>query len=246
MDKVFSCLHLYDILACFVPGIFTVIYIAFGLKLLNFPPQTFSTNILTESIAFFVVCYYVGLIVQEIGKFVETYDFKRLFKDTFSNGILLKDSKIISIYDKRKCWNVLKEHFGIGIDLRIQNKNKLKEKIMEYGHLLYVRCREALKFVYKNTDKLNQSEIFNIQYGLSRNLAATSLVALGYFSTINVWLIMQCGSLLNMSLPLILFFYVCSRLFYNRSKRFACYHVQNVITLYLSTYDNSNSPRMTI
>ncbi len=246
MDKIFNKLHSYDIMGYLIPGIFTLTYIIGGVSLLGYPVYLFDKNILTDSIAFFVLCYYIGLINQELGFFIECFELKRIFKDTYSNNILKKESKIISMQDKIKCWNIMRDHFKIPIDLHIKDTKQLNDKISEYGHNCYIHCRESLKFLYRNANILNQSEIFNIHYGMSRNLLSSSLFSMLYFSIITIFLTYQTNQINIIGLILTILSYVCSKMLYKRTHRYAKYHVSNTIKLYLATYDNTESPSINI
>ena len=244
MDKIFNKLHSYDIMGYFIPGLFTISYVIFGLSLLKYSINLFDKNIFTNSIVFFVFCYITGLLIQEIGSIIERYELKKIFKDTYSENILKKDSQIIPLTDKIKCWNILKKHFKIPIDLHIKDKNKLSNKIGEYGHICYTRCRETLKYAYRSANILNQSEIFNIHYGMSRNLLVSTLLGIIYFSIITIFLTLKTGQVYILCMILFLIMYFCSKLFYRRSQRYAKYHVNNTIALYLATYDNLEAPQI--
>ena len=226
MDKIFNKLHSYDIMGYFIPGLFTISYVIFGLSILKYSINLFDKNIFTNSIVFFVFCYIAGLLIQEIGSIIERYELKKIFKDTYSENILKKDSQIIPI------------------DLHIKDKNKLSNKIGEYGHICYTRCRETLKYAYRSTNILNQSEIFNIHYGMSRNLLVSTLLGIIYFSIITIFLTLKTGQVYILCMILFLIMYFCSKLFYRRSQRYAKYHVNNTIALYLATYDNSEAPQI--
>ena len=132
----------------------------------------------------------------------------------------------------------MKKHFKIPIDLHIKEKYKLSKKMGEYGHICYIRCRETLKYAYRNANILNQSEVFNIHYGMSRNLLASTLLGIIYFSVIAIFLTLKTGQVYILGTILFLIMYFCSKLFYRRSQRYAKYHVNNTIALYLATYDN--------
>lgn len=246
MDKIFNKLHSYDIMGYLIPGIFTLTYIVFGLSLLNYSTYLFDKNIITDSIVFFVLCYYIGLINQEVGFFIEKYELKKSFKDTYSHNILKRNSQIISLQDKIKCWNIIRDHFKIPIDLHIKDKKQLNAKINEYGQNCYVQCRESLKYLYRNSNILNQSEVFNIHYGMSRNLLVSSLLSILYFSIITILLIYQNNHINIIALALTILSYVCSKMLYKRTQRYAKYHVSNTIKLYLTTYDNTESPSINI
>lgn len=246
MDKIFNKLHSYDIMAYLIPGIYTIAYILFGLSLLKYSIDIFDKNIFTNSIVFFVFCYITGLLIQEIGSTIEQYELKKIFKDTYSNDILKKESQIITLTDKIKCWNILKKHFNIPIDLKTKDKNNRSKKLSEYSHLCYIRCREFLKYAYRNANILNQSEIFNIHYGISRNLLAASLFAIFYFSLITVFLIIATEKIYFHGIMLMFIMYICSKLLYKRTQKYAKYHVCNTITLYIATYDNSGNTEFSV
>lgn len=246
MDKIFNKFHPYDIMSYLIPGIFTITYIYLGFYFLNFSINLFDNNFLTNSVVFFIVCYYSGLIIHEIGYLIEKYELKKIFEDTYSNNILRKNSSILKEEDRVKCWNILKDHFNIPINLRLNTAQLIDKKICNYGQICYERCRESLKYTYRATGTLNQSEIFNIHYGMSRDLLATSLIAIMYFGFITIFNIVQTMKFPILPFILIFVMYVCSKFLYNRTKRFAKHHVSNTITLYLSTCNNSNSPSFTI
>lgn len=238
MDKIFNKLHSYDIMGYLIPGLFTISYVVYGLSMLQYSIDLFDKNIFTNSIVFFVFCYIAGLIIQEIGSMIERYELRKIFKDTYSENILKKDSQIITLTDKIKCWNIMKKHFKIPIDLHIKEKYKLSKKMGEYGHILMFRDNEYNKYAYRNANILNQSEVFNIHYGMSRNLLASTLLGIIYFSVIAIFLTLKTGQVYILGTILFLIMYFCSKLFYRRSQRYAKYHVNNTIALYLATYDN--------
>ena len=244
MDKILNKLHSYDIMGYLIPGLFTISYDIFGLSMLKYSIDLFDKNIFTNSIIFFVFCYIAGLLIQELGSILERYELKKIFKDTFSDNILKKDSKIITLTEKIKCWNILKNHFKIPINLHIKEKYKLSNKIGEYGHICYTRCRETLKYEYRNSNILNQSEVFNIHYGMSRNLLVSTLLGIIYFSVITMFFTFKAGQVYTLGTILFMIMYFCSKLFYRRSQRYAKYHVNNTITLYLATFDNSEAPQI--
>lgn len=227
-----------------IPGLFTISYVIYGLSMLQYSIDLFDKNIFTNSIVFFVFCYIAGLIIQEIGSMIERYELRKIFKDTYSENILKKDSQIITLTDKIKCWNIMKKHFKIPIDLHIKEKYKLSKKMGEYGHICYIRCRETLKYAYRNANILNQSEVFNIHYCMSRNLLASTLLGIIYFSFITMFMTFKTGQVYILGTILFLIMYFGSKLFYRRSQRYAKYHVNNTITLYLATYDNSDAPQI--
>lgn len=244
MDNFFNKLHSYDIMGYLIPGIFTNSYVILGLSMLKYSINLFDKNLFTNSIVFFVFCYITGLLVQEIGSLIEQYELKKIFKDTYSGNILKKDSKIIALPDKIKCWNIMKKHFKIPVDLYVKDKNKLTDKICEYSHICYTRCRETLKYAYRNANILNQSEIFNIHYGMSRNLLASVLLGIIYFSIITIFFTFKMEQVYILGIILVFIMYFCSKLLYKRTQRYAKYHVNNTIILYLATYDNSDAPQI--
>ena len=140
----------------------------------------------------------------------------------------------------------MRDHFKISIDLHIKDTKHLNDKISEYGHNCYVQCRESLKYLYRNSNILNQSEVFNIHYGMSRNLLASSILSMLYFSIITILLTYQNNYINIIGLTLTILSYVCSKMLYKRTQRYAKYHVTNTIKLYLATYDNTESPSMNI
>lgn len=238
MDKIFNKLHTYDIMGYLIPGIYTISYIILGLSLLKYSVNIFNKNILTSSIVFVTLSYIVGLFIQEIAYKIEKYELKHIFKDTYSFDILNKASTIISKNDKLTCWKILKKHFKIFIDLRTKNIHERNKKIRNYSQSCYERCRELLKYKYRNENCLNQSEIFNIHYGMSRNLLAASLLAIIYFSIITIILICVYGKFSIIGILYCCTMYACSKLMYGRTQRYARYHVKNTIMLYITTYSN--------
>ncbi len=243
---MFDKLHSYDIMGYLIPGIFTISYIIFGLSMFGYSIDIFDKNFLNNSIVFFVFCYVTGLLVQEIGSIIERQELKQIFKDTYSENILKRNSQIISLYDKIRCWNILREHFKISINLRIRDNQKRINKICEYSHICYTRCRESLKFAYRNSNILNQSEVFNIHYGMSRNLLASSLLGIVYFSIITIISEIKTEQVCIEGIILIFIMFFCSKLLYKRTQKYAKNHVNNTITLYLSTYDSSNNPQIVV
>ena len=73
---------------------------------------------------------------------------------------------------------------------------------------------------------------------MSRNLLASTLLGIIYFSVIAIFLTLKTGQVYILGTILFLIMYFCSKLFYRRSQRYAKYHVNNTIALYLATYDN--------
>ena len=52
------------------------------------------------------------------------------------------------------------------------------------------------------------------------------------------------GRVYTFGMILVFIMYFCSKLLYRRTQRYAKYHVNNTIVLYLATYDNSEAPQI--
>ena len=80
MQNIFEKFHTYDIVAYLIPGIFTVCYICYGMHLMCLIPQKMVNNFITDSVAFFVISYYVGIIIHEISYLLQKYELYRLWE----------------------------------------------------------------------------------------------------------------------------------------------------------------------
>lgn len=236
MQNIFEKFHTYDIVAYLIPGIFTVCYVCYGMHLMYLIPQKMVNNFITDSVAFFVISYYVGIIIHEISYLLQKYELYRLWEKPYSQKLLHKNCNVLNNMDIQKGWKILKEDFGIDIKLRFKNIKDLSKKIDEYSQILYERCRECLKYEYKNYRKLDQAEIFNIHYGLARNLLASTLIAIIYFSIVTIYIYMNKLPFFILSIVIMLLSYIFTKLLYHRAQKYAIYHVRNVIILYLSIF----------
>ena len=239
MQNIFEKFHTYDIVAYLIPGIFTVCYVCYGMHLIDLIPLDSKNNLITDSVAFFIILYYIGIVIHEISYRMQKLELHRLWKKPYSKMLLHKDCDILNMVDKRKGWDILKEDFGIKIDLRTKNLVELNEKIDNYSQILYERCRECLKYEYKNFRKLDQEEIFNIHYGLARNLLASTLIAIVFFAVIAIYIHINQLPFFTLSVILMLISYIFAKLLYQRAQKYAIYHVRHVIILYLSIFGDT-------
>lgn len=236
MQNIFERLHTYDIVAYLIPGVFTICYICFGMHLMHLIPERLTSNLITDSIMFFVMAYYLGIIIHEMSYRLQKIELHRLWGKPYSKKLLHKNCNVLNDIDIKNGWKILKEDFSIDINLRFKNTTDLDKKIDEYSQILYERCRECLKYEYKNYRKLDQAEIFNIHYGLARNLLASTLIAIIYFSVVTIYIYINKLPFFILSIVLMLLSYIFAKLLYQRAQKYAIYHVRNVIILYLSIF----------
>ena len=238
MHNIFEKLHTYDIVVYLIPGIFTICYICYGIHLMHFMPQNRVNNLITDTVAFFVISYYVGIIIHEASYLLQEFELNRLWDKLYSKKLLHKNCSILSPEDRQKGWHIIKNDFGIKVDLRFKNYEELNKKIDDYSQSLYERCRESLKYKYKNNRKLDQAEIFNIHYGLARNLLASTLIALIYFCIVAVYIYIKQLPFFALAISLMGLLYIFSKLLYQRAEKYAKHHVSHAIIMYLSIFHN--------
>ncbi len=240
-DNIINKLHLYEFLGYLIPGSVFVFILLFALNLIDFKIKLKIENEFIGFILYFAGIYFIGIVLHEISNLTESHELKKLWNGFPSTRFLLKNETLISEHDKKLCWKYAREHFSMKINLKCP-KNESEKRIRSFSHQIYMKFRAYIKELGIPEVLLNESEMFNIHYGMCRNFLATSLISIIMFGTMTIYLILQHKSYL-LSLVLAFAFYGISWLLYRRTKRFADYHLRSSILAYINkhhSHANSN------
>ena len=223
MDKVVEKMGIYELFTVFGAGIISVIIwlVAFGNQYINI--IIYNDNNFNWAI-FLIICYIVGLILQEVSSFL---DAKFLKFRISARKNFLNDNKIIRNEEELRLYRELAK--------KELNKSELSEKDNEFFHFI------SKTYLERHSDNSKTSRINSI-YGMSRSLALASniaiLVTIGayffYGNTFNILGKISICPVLMVNIEIIL-----SALFYYRAKRFAEYKVRVIMRYYWDEMKNN-------
>ena len=200
----------YDVLAYVVPGYVALFLLAYIFQFLYGLPKDINiTLLITLSV---IVAYVLGVLFHEFSNILESKLFTR-----HSEKILLGDSSLLSTEEKSKAILDAKNNFGLVFD-QIDSK---------YSSYIYSIFRSSLKKNSTNPEYI-ESEIFNVHYGMCRNLFGIFLAfALCVFILgLTHWFSLKL-LLVDSILSLIAW------IIHRRAERFSKYHVVGVFRAYL-------------
>ena len=210
MQNLPNQFNVYDVLSYLIPG-----FIAVCLALLFLNNIFEILNILNSAFCIFAIIpisFVVGVIFHEFSNI-----FERFITTRPSEKILLKDCHLLTDEEKEFSCREAKDCFQL----------KFKNITYKDSHSIYCLFRSALK---KDSNKLEfiEAELFNIYYGLARNLFAIFL-----FYTILFFIFSFDENFGKIYIVLSLILFIFTLLMYRRVNRFAEYHVVAIFRAYL-------------
>lgn len=210
MQNLPNQFNVYDVLSYLIPG-----FIAVCLALLFLNNIFEILNILNSAFCIFAIIpisFVVGVIFHEFSNI-----FERFITTRPSEKILLKDCHLLTDEEKEFSCRKAKDCFQL----------KFKNITYKDSHSIYCLFRSALK---KDSNKLEfiEAELFNIYYGLARNLFAIFL-----FYTILFFIFSFYENFGKIYIVLSLILFIFTLLMYRRVNRFAEYHVVAIFRAYL-------------
>lgn len=212
MQNLPNQFNVYDVLSYLIPGF---IAICFALLFLNNMFEI--ANILNSAFIIFAIIpisFVVGIVFHEFSNIFEKFIIIRP-----SEKILLKDCHLLTDEEKEFSCQEAKAFFHL----------KFNNITCKDSHNIYCLFRSALK-EYSNKPEFIEAELFNIYYGLARNLFAIFLFYTILFS------LFSFSELLNKNYIVIdIVLFVLTLLMYRRVNRFAEYHVTAIFRAYLQS-----------
>lgn len=210
MDSALEKMGLYDFFGVLLSGIVSVT-ICYLLQLPIMKLFTSTRNSGIDTIIFLLACFFVGLLLQEIGSFMDKQIWK--FKKNAQTLYLQENNKIIKNELEAREVEILSKEILKGKDKSVSDDSKC-EFIFNY-------CKTRLELENK-CERVNR---INSLYGMSRSFLVSipiiTLLYIGYSecNCATIWMII--GAV------------IVWRIFYWRTKRFAEYRVRVVFRLYL-------------
>lgn len=212
MQNLPNQFNVYDVLSYLIPG-----FIAVCLALLFLSNIVDVSNVLNSSLiilAIIPISFVVGIIFHEFSNIFEKFITKRP-----SEKILLQDCHLLTDEEKEFSCQEAKDFFQL----------KFRDITCKDSHNIYCLFRSALK-EYSNKPEFIEAELFNIYYGLARNLFA---IFLFYTMLFLIFSFDETFGIIYLLLDLILF--LLTLLMYRRVNRFAEYHVVAIFRAYLQS-----------
>lgn len=167
MEKIFEKLSLYEILAYFIPGSIFVSILWVLLNFYGFDIKAFFVykNPLIDTILILFGSYFAGIIIHEIGEFIQV-GLKKRWGGFPSERFMDINSKILNNTNEIEQYkNFAKDKFSLEI---VTNKD---------ADLFFHRTRGFLK----DDSGHNESDLINNNYGMCRSFLAISVVYLALF-----------------------------------------------------------------
>lgn len=212
MQNLPNQFNVYDVLSYLIPG-----FIAVCLALLFLNNIFEILNILNSAFCIFAIIpisFVVGVIFHEFSNI-----FERFITTRPSEKILLKDCHLLTDEEKEFSCREAKDFFQL----------KFKNITYKDSHSIYCLFRSALK-EYSNKPEFIEAELFNIYYGLARNLFAIFL-----FYTILFFIFSFDENFGKIYIMLSLILFIFTLFMYRRVNRFAEYHVVAIFRAYLQS-----------
>ena len=204
----------YDVLSYLIPGFIAVCLALLFLKNINIVEISNMLNSAFIVFAIIPISFVVGVIFHEFSNIFEKFITKRP-----SEKILLKDCHLLTDEEKEFSCQEAKDFFQL----------KFNNITCKDSHSIYCLFRSALK-EHSNKHEFIEAELFNIYYGLARNLFAIFLYYTILFS------LFSFSELLNKNYIVIdVVLFVLTLLMYRRINRFAEYHVVAIFRAYLQS-----------
>lgn len=214
MQNLPSQFNVYDVLSYLIPGFIAVILgVLFLNNILEIDYNINSGIIIFISVP---VSFVIGIIFHEFSNIFEMYIMERS-----SENILLEKSELLSQPEKNFTIEEANNIFGLNLNNKEINKND--------SHLIYCLIRSVLK-EHANKTEYIEAEIFNINYGIYRNLFA---IFLFYSILYSLFSLNSTFGHVYFLFGLILF--ILTILMYRRANRFAKYHVIGIFRAFLQS-----------
>ncbi|MEE1216507.1 MAG: hypothetical protein U0K78_03185 [Agathobacter sp.] len=219
MDKVIEKMGIYELFTVLGAGVISVIIWSFALgngyiNALLYMNNESDVNL----VIFLIICYIVGLILQEVSSILDDkmLKFRINARKSFlndNNNIIKNDEELI-LYRK--------------LAKKKLHKSILSEKDNELFHF------RAKTYLERHSDNSKISRINSI-YGMSRSLALSSLIAIlftvmSYFFNDNTFYVFGTKSICSVLMIIIELFVFA--LFYYRTKKYAKYKVRVIMRYY--------------
>ena len=215
MQNLPNQFNVYDVLSYLIPG-----FIAICLMLL-FLGNIFNisniSNILNSPltiIAIIPISFVAGIIFHEFSNIFEKFIVQKP-----SEKILLQNCHLLTSEEIEFSCQEARDFF----------KLKFEEIKPKDSHNIYCLFRSALK-EYSNKPEFIEAELYNIYYGLARNLFAIFL----FYTVLFLVFSFNNESAINYILIAIILF-ILTLLMYRRVNRFAQYHVVGIFRAYLQS-----------
>lgn len=214
MDSALEKVGLYDFFGVFLTGILVVSIVLF----LNLPlaPLLVNTdNSIINLIVFFLECYFIGAVLQEISSFIDTkfFNFQQSARSSFlneNNNIIKNDLELKSF-----------RHSANKI-LGIKEKNhRYTSSENEY---VFFYCKSFLEIKGKD----GTVERINSLYAMSRSLIVALTLCL------LVYLFYNSTTPSAEKNPIIFALLILICIFFRRAKRFSKYRVRKIMRLYIT------------
>lgn len=212
MDSFVDKLGLYDAIGVFLSGTIVTLICKY-LNIYDIYSKSISNNNVMDIINILLICYVIGLVLQEISSFLEKKIFH--FRDNASTNFLNYGNDVISNpLELQKLRNMAKE---------ILKDEFIKENYTKQEcEFVFIYCKTFLEIKKKN-EKENR---INSLYAMSRSLTLALLVVLVLYIAIN-----EASFEINFFLPIfIMILLIC--LFYRRCERFSKYRVRVILRQY--------------
>lgn len=225
MQSLPSQFNNYDVLAYLIPGFIALLLFVLFLSFIIQIPTDINAAILIFS--FIPLSYVAGIIFHEISNI-----FEMIFLNRPSKYILLDDCDLISEEEKKESIEDAKKYFHLDFE-QISDK---------YSNLIYNLFRSALK-ENANKPEFIEAELFNVHYGLYRNL-------FGIFSIYSIGFILAtlCNFHKIEFILIDIILLILSLLMYRRANRFSNYHVRGIFRSFLQSrrfpnYESNNTSK---
>lgn len=212
MQNLPNQFNIYDVLSYLIPGFVAVCFA------LLFLINIFDISIILSSTLFVLaiipISFVVGIIFHEFSNICE-----KLITKKPSEKILLQNCYLLTDEEKAFSYKEAREFFNL----------KFEEVNPKDSHSIYCLFRSALK-ERANKPEFIEAELYNVYYGLARNLFAIFL-----FYTILFFMFSFDENFGKIYIVLSLTLFIFTLLMYRRVNRFAEYHVVAIFRAYLQS-----------
>lgn len=223
MDNLFDKFGIYDFFGLLIPGMLffiTLLYIDFPLIKDNIYPSS-STF---ELIIFILVSYILGVLIQEIGSFLDRKFTKIRIKSR--ENFLKPDKTFFSDYEFEEVKKIANK--------LLKKKDKNNEFFTNKECVkIFFECKACLE----NSGKMSKANKLDASFAMSRSFVVCNICIFVSLIIRFFYTILEKQFSWSLSYILILvYLFLSSVIFYNRAKRYSQMRTKTIIRQYIDLY----------